>query len=106
MAKYLIQVKYTAEGAKGLLKEGGTKRVQVVSEGIKKAGGKIEAFYFAFGKSDAFLIVDVPDTASILATNLLVNGSGAAVTHTTVLVTPEEIDAATKKGGTYTPPGH
>jgi len=106
MAKYLIQARYTAEGAKGLLKDGGTKRVQVVTEGIKKGGGKVEAFYFAFGQTDAYLIVDAPDTASVLATNLLVNGSGAAVTTTTVLVTPEEVDAATKKGGSYTPPGH
>ena len=51
MPKYLIQATYTAEGAKGLLSEGGTKRRDAAAKAIKAAGGKVEAFYFAFGKS-------------------------------------------------------
>src|SRR5688500_6728765 len=52
MAKYLIAASYTAEGAKGLLKEGGTKRRQAAEQAIKSAGGTLEAFYFAFGDTD------------------------------------------------------
>ncbi len=105
MAKYLLEVSYLPEGAKGLLKEGGSKRRQVVEAAIKAHGGKLEAFYFAFGKNDAYLIVDVPDHISVVATNLAVNASGAASIRTTVLLTPEEIDQASKKSITYTPPG-
>ncbi len=61
MAKYLITASYTAEGAKGVLKDGGTKRRQAAEAAIKSAGGKLEAFYFAFGESDAFVILDAPD---------------------------------------------
>ena len=106
MAKYLISASYTAEGAKGVLKEGGTKRRQAAEQVIKSAGGKLEAFYFAFGDNDAFVIVDAPDHASVAAMSLAINASGAVRTKTVVLLTPEEIDQATKKGTTYRPPGH
>ena len=106
MAKYLISASYTAEGAKGVLKEGGTKRRQAAEQAIKSAGGKLEAFYFAFGDNDAFVIVDAPDHASVAAMSLAINASGGVRTKTVVLLTPEEIDQATKKGTTYRAPGH
>jgi uncharacterized protein with GYD domain len=105
MPKYLLEVSYQPEGAKGILKDGGTKRRQVVEAAIKANGGKLEAFYFAFGKNDAYLIVDAPDHITVAATNLVVNASGAASVRTTVLLTPEEIDQASKKTVSYTPPG-
>lgn len=106
MAKYLLMVSYTAEGAKGVLKDGGTKRRQAAEQALKSAGGKLEAFYFAFGESDAFVIVDAPDHASVAAVSLTISGSGAVRTKTVVLLTPEEIDQAAKKGTTYQSPGH
>jgi len=51
------------------------------------------------------LIVDAPDPISIAATNLAVSASGTARIRTTVLLIPEEIDQASKKTITYTPPG-
>ena len=106
MAKYLILASYTAEGAKGVLKDGGTKRRQAAEAAIKSAGGKLEAFYFAFGESDAIVIVDAPDHATIASASLAINASGAVHTKTVVLLTPEEIDQASKKGTTYKAPGH
>src|SRR5712692_5900750 len=106
MAKYLVTASYTSEGAKGLLKEGGSKRRQAAEQAIKSAGGKLEAFYFAFGDRDAFVIVDAPDHATIAAASLAINASGAVETKTVVLLTPEEIDQATKKSVKYTAPGH
>ena len=106
MPKYLIEASYTAEGAKGLLKDGGSKRRQAAEQAIKSAGGKLEAFYFAFGDRDAFLVVDAPDHATVAAASIAVNASGAVHTKTVVLLTPEEMDAASKKGVKYSPPGH
>ena len=105
MAKYLVMASYTAEGAKGLLKDGGTKRRQAAEQAIKSAGGKLEAFYFAFGDTDAIVILDAPDHATVASASLAINASGAVRTKTVVLLTPEEIDQATKKGTTYSPPG-
>jgi uncharacterized protein with GYD domain len=106
MAKYLVMASYTADGAKGVLKEGGTKRRQAAEQAIQSAGGKIDAFYFAFGDHDAFVIVDAPDHASVAAASLAINASGAVHTKTVVLLAPEEIDQAIKKGTTYRAPGH
>jgi uncharacterized protein with GYD domain len=105
MPKYLYQASYTADGAKGLLKEGGSKRRAMVEEMTKAAGGKIEAFYFAFGDSDVYLIVDAPDHTTAAAISLAVNASGAVSLKTTVLLTPEEVDQAAKKTVKYRSPG-
>ena len=106
MPKYLLTASYTAEGAKGLLKDGGSARRAAAEQAIKSTGGKLEAFYFAFGEDDAYVIIDAPDNAAIVAATLAINASGAVRTKTTVLLTPEEIDQATKKGVTYRAPGH
>jgi uncharacterized protein with GYD domain len=103
--KYLVQGSYTADGAKGLLKDGGSKRRSVAQGLVEKLGGRLEAFYFAFGDTDFYLIADLPDAASPAAISLVVNASGAMHTRTTVLLTPEEIDAATKKTIDFRPPG-
>ena len=106
MPKYLIKASYTAEGAKGLLKDGGSKRRENADQALRSAGAKMEAFYFAFGDTDAFVIVDAPDHASMSAASLAINASGAVRTETVVLLTPEEIDQAVKKTVTYRAPGH
>ena len=106
MAKYLLVASYTAEGAKGVMKDGGTKRRQAAEQAINSAGGKLEAFYFAFGDNDAYVIVDAPDNASVAGMSLTISASGAVNTKTVVLLAPEEIDQASKKGTTYTAPGH
>lgn len=105
MPKYLVQASYTAQGIQGLLKEGGTGRRRVVEQVVRGLGVKVEAFYFAFGETDAYVILDAPDTASIIAASLAVNASGAVNLKTTVLITPEEMDQATKKTVRYRPPG-
>ncbi len=106
MPKYLFQASFTAEGAKGLLKEGGTKRRAAVEQLMKSVGGKLEAFYFAFGESDVFLLVDAPDNASVVAVSLTTTAAGGVTNlRTTVLLTPEDMDQATKKSVSYRPPG-
>src|ERR1019366_9969254 len=105
MAKYLIKASYTAEGAKGLLKDGGSRRRDAAEQAFKSAGAKLEAFYFAFGSTDAFVIVEAPDHATASAASLAITASGAVRTETVVLLTPEEIDAAANKNVTYRAPG-
>jgi uncharacterized protein with GYD domain len=105
MPKYLVQANYGSEGLKGLLKEGGSKRRAAVVKLFESVGGKVEAFYFAFGDTDLFVVADVPDNVSAAALSLTVNASGAATAKVTVLMTPEEVDAAVKKTPSYRAPG-
>lgn len=105
MAKYLFEARYTAEGTKGLLREGGSGRRAAVAEMAEGLGGKLESFYFAFGDIDAYAIVDVPDSINAAAVALAVNQSGGASVKTVVLMTPEDVDKASKKAVDYRPPG-
>ncbi|MGQ0550928.1 MAG: GYD domain-containing protein [Armatimonadota bacterium] len=105
MPKYLFQGSYTLEGVRGLVKDGGSKRRAVAQQAIQSLGGKLEAFYFAFGKDDVVGIADVPDNVTLAALSLTLASSGAFTARTTVLLTPEEIDQAAKKTVKYTPPG-
>ena len=105
MPKFLIKASYNADGARGLLKEGGTARRALVEKLVQGLGGKVEAFYFAYGEADAYVITDVPDAAAGIAISLAVNASGAVRLATIPLITPEEIDAASKKVVAYRAPG-
>ncbi len=105
MAKYLIQANDIGEGIKGLLKEGGSSRREAVDKLLASVGGKAESFYYAFGDTDAYVILDAPDNVTAAAVALTVGASGAVTLKTTVLMTPEEVDQATKKSPAYRAPG-
>lgn len=105
MPKYLVRASYTTEGVKGLLKDGGSKRVQVVRDIAKSAGATLESMYFALGEDDVYITIDAPDNATLAAISMVTNATGAVKVRTTVLLTPQEMDAATKKSVSYTPPG-
>lgn len=105
MPLYLWQASYSAEGTKGLLKEGGSKRRAAVQQAVEKAGGKLHAFYFAFGDSDVVGIAEFPDNVTGAAVSMVVNAAGAASLRTIPLLTPEDMDAAVKKTVSYRPPG-
>ena len=105
MPKYLICGSYTEDGLKGLLKEGGTKRSEATKQAVESLGGKLEAYYFAYGDNDFYFIVDQPDNVNVIAGILLANASGAVRLKTVALITPEEIDEAVKKTMDWRPPG-
>lgn len=105
MAKFLWEVRYTAQGALGLQKEGGSARRAVVETLAKQLGGKLEAYYFALGSTDAYIVVDLPDATTAAAISVAVNAAGAATLRTVMVLTPEEMDAAVKKTVGYRPPG-
>ena len=105
MPKYLFAGSYTAEGARGVLAEGGSGRRDATEKLIASLGGTIEAYYFAFGSDDFFLIADLPGNAAAAAGALTAGATGAINNRTVVLLTPEEVDAATKLSPSYRPPG-
>jgi uncharacterized protein with GYD domain len=105
MPKYLIQASYTLEGVKGVQSQGGSSRRDAVAHAVDGVGGSLESFYFAFGDSDAYVVVDLPDNEAAAAVALTVNAAGGATTTTTLLLTPEEIDSAAKRSVDYRAPG-
>jgi len=105
MAKYMIKVSYSVEGAQGLIEEGGSSRKAMVAKMLEGMGGSLESFYFSFGEDDAYVIVDVPDSVTAVAVSLAVNSAGGAGLATIPLITAEEMDEACRKTVSYRPPG-
>jgi uncharacterized protein with GYD domain len=106
MPKYLFEANYLAEGLNGLIKEGGTRRRAAVDNLFKSLGGTVEAFYYAFGDRDVFIIGDLPDNNAASALAIRVNAAGVTALRTTVLLTAADIDVAVKKTAVYRPPGY
>ena len=105
MPRFLLQVSYTPEGIQGVMREGGTSRRSTVEQLAQGLGGSIEAFYFAFGEDDVYVISDFPDNVTAAAVSMTVGASGAARIKSVALLTPEEVDEATRKSVDYRPPG-
>lgn len=105
MPKFLIEASYSTDGVKGVQSGGGTSRSDAVAQVAESVGGSLESFYFAFGDSDAYVVVDLPDNESAAAVALTVNATGAVTVKTVVLLSPDEIDAAAKRSVDYRPPG-
>jgi uncharacterized protein with GYD domain len=105
MPKYLVKASYSAEGTRGLLKDGGTGRFEAVEGLIESVGGSVEAFYYAFGGEDLFWICELPSNADLIAVSLAINAAGGARVTTTPLISLDEIDEAVQKAVSYRPPG-
>jgi uncharacterized protein with GYD domain len=105
MPKYLVQASYTADGVKGLQKDGAASRVKMASQVAETLGGKCESFYFAFGTDDVVAILDLPSAADMAAISFAVSATGAIRTRTTPLLTAAEVDAALKKSVSFKAPG-
>lgn len=102
----MTHANYTPAGIKGLIQDGGSKRRAAVKQMVEAAGGKLHAFYFAYGDSDVVLIAEYPDNATAASVAVAVGGSGAISSfRSMVLIAPEEMDAAAKKSVSYRAPG-
>lgn len=106
MAKYLVKVKYSADGIAGVMKEGGSSRRAVAEELCKGVGGSLECYYFAFGDDDVYAICDLPDNKAAATLAMTVSSSGRVACSTVPLLTVDEMDAVTAgKKLSYSPPG-
>lgn len=105
MPKYLIRASYTSDGLDGLMKEGGSSRRAAVEQLVSSLGGTLESMYWAFGADDVVAILDMPDNVSAAAASLTVAATGTVATDTVVLLTADDIDAATKQSGDFRPAG-
>ena len=105
MAKYLFHGSYTQAGIQGVLKDGGTGRRKAVDALAKSLGGTVESMYWAFGKDDFYVIADLPSHAAAAALVATTGASGSVSISTVVLLTAEDVDAATALHPDYRAPG-
>jgi uncharacterized protein with GYD domain len=106
MAKYLLKVRYSADGIGGVMKDGGSARLAAAEDLVKSVGGSIESYHFAFGDHDAYAICDLPDNKAAATVAMTVSSSGRVSISTVPLLTVDEMDAiAAGSKLSYTPPG-
>lgn len=106
MQKYLFHGRYTPEGSRGLMAEGGSTRIEAARQALGSVGGSLEAFYFSFGQDDFYIIVNLPD--NVTATSVLMAGNITGTFHIegVPLLTAAEMDEVVKKRVDFRPPGH
>ena len=107
MAHYLMQVSYTSDAWKTLLKkpEDRTKAIRPI---IEKLGGTLESAWFCFGDYDLVLLIQMPNNTSAAAFSLAAAAGGAvsSIKTTPLIEIVEGLGAmklAAKCG--YKPPG-
>jgi uncharacterized protein with GYD domain len=105
MARYLYKVSYSHDGLKGLMEQGAASRVEQIGQIIAGNGGTMKSFDFAFGATDAYVILELPSDTAAAALSLAVAASGVARLETVKLLTPAEVDEARGIQTGYVPPG-
>ena len=105
MSKYLVTAHNTAEGMKGILKEGGTLRAAAGEHLFASLGGKLESFYFDLGNCNSYIAMDLPDHVSRTTAALVAAASATFTTICMTLTTADEVDQAITKSPTYRPAG-
>ena len=97
MPKFLIRGSYTAESMKAMMGNPGD-RSKVASSLAEGVGGRMEAFYWAFGEDDWVAIADLPDDASAGAISDALSASGSMkAVRTTRLITMDEVHQMLEK---------
>jgi uncharacterized protein with GYD domain len=108
MPRYLIEVSYSQQSVQSMVANA-PDRIAAVKKLMTAIGGKLESFYYCFGKYDCVLITEMPDNVSAAAVGLAVAQTGSVTRYETrTLLTPEEGREAMRKAkeiaGSYTPP--
>lgn len=109
MSKYAIFFSLTSDAAARFV-ENPEDRKGPVSQLAEGTGGRLEAFYWMFGKHDGLVIVELPDSDAAASIALAVTSSGAFAKYEThELIESDKIIQIAEKARTlrvsYHPPG-
>ena len=100
MASYLFEVSYTPAALAALIANP-QDRTKIVGASVKKLGGKMTGFWFAFGDADVIGLIEMPDNVSMAALALAIGAGGACCkVKTTPLMSIAEGIEAMKKAST------
>ncbi|MEJ1160457.1 GYD domain-containing protein [Prosthecomicrobium sp. N25] len=108
MAHYMLRWQFTAVSAKAMISKPQDRSIpaRALIEGF---GGKVHAYYFAFGEYDGVGICEFPDNVSAAACSMTAASTGAfSKFETTPLLLATEAEqamrTAQKTSTSYTPP--
>jgi len=107
MPRYMIQETPTPQVAVALL-QNPEDRTELVRRIFEAVGGSLERYYVSFAEMTVFLIVDIPDQASLDAIMMAIfAGGGLTSIRATPIVTASEAVDTFKRAASvaYQPPG-
>ena len=95
--RYLVRADLTPEGIKNLQKQPPTALKAGVAKFVESVGGKLEFWYFDYGESTAYSVIDYPDDIAAATAQLSANAAGFARVRIRPLLSAEEMDKAVEK---------
>jgi uncharacterized protein with GYD domain len=101
MGKYLYRLSYTKSGLEGTIKEGFASREAFFRKTVAGLGGTTEVAYWAYGDTDIFIVVDLPDPEKATGLSLALATTGSFEVTTTALLTAAAMDAGVRKMPAY-----
>jgi uncharacterized protein with GYD domain len=106
MSKYLVRVSFKSEGIRQVLTKAKASGLRgAVGKLVEAAGGKLEAWYFAFGEDDVIALLELPDNVAAASLSVAANAAGFINLHVTPLLTVDEMDKAIEKSAGLPVPG-
>lgn len=94
MVTFLYQGRYTAEGVRGVLGEGGQSRFEATRALFESLGGRIIYYGFTFGPHDFVILAELPDESVASRPALIARSTGTVDVTAVRVYGPEEIQLA------------
>jgi uncharacterized protein with GYD domain len=94
---YLVRAVLSTEGVKNLQKQQPTALKAGVAKFDESVGGKVLFWYFDYGESTAYSIVEFPDEVSAATAQAVANAGGFARVTFRPVLSAEEMDKALAK---------
>ncbi len=105
MAKFISFARYTAQGAKGMLKNSAAAREASIRRAVEGAGGKVLSVYWTQGRYNFVLISEGEDETTGVMLQLAAQAAGIADDFETMrLFDAAAIDGAMRHAAHYKPP--
>src|ERR1700730_3970048 len=95
--RYLVRAELTPEGIKNLQKQPPTALKAGVAKLVESVGGKLDFWFFDYGESTAYSVIDYPDEVAAATAQLSTNAAGFARVTIRPLLSPDELDKAVAK---------
>ena len=105
MPKFMFHGSYTAVGAAGVLKDGGSGRLKAIEALAASLDGSVESAYWALGTEDFYVIGELPDSKAAAALSLTVAATGSLSITTAELFNAADLDEIAGRRATFRPPG-
>ncbi|PSK66017.1 hypothetical protein B0E53_02054 [Micromonospora sp. MH33] len=93
-AHFLLKSTYTPEGLKGLIQDGGARRVEVTRSLVENARGQLTSLHFAFAEADTYALCELPDHGAAAALAIAVGAARGLRVQITPLLSAAEVDEA------------